>query len=72
MDVDTDECDAVSDKSSLPTLESLERGLLNDTEEDVEDFMSLVMHLLRIAIDDVGVPNPKEVGMLILFHFQKK
>ena len=27
--------------------------------------MSLVMHLLRIALDDVGVPNPKEVNIHI-------
>ncbi|XP_012935525.1 uncharacterized protein LOC101848029 [Aplysia californica] len=48
------------DKSSIPTMESLERGLMNDSEDDVEEFMSLVMHLLRFALDDVGVPNPKE------------
>ena len=51
----------LTEKSSLPTLESLSRGLLNESDEDIEEFMALVMHLLRFAIDDVGVPNPKEV-----------
>ncbi|KAI8778112.1 bromodomain adjacent to zinc finger domain protein 2B [Biomphalaria glabrata] len=48
------------EKSSIPTLESLERGILNESDEDIEEFMSLIMHLLRFALDDVGVPNPKE------------
>ncbi|GFS02191.1 bromodomain adjacent to zinc finger domain protein 2B [Elysia marginata] len=48
------------DKSSIPTFESLERGLLNDNDDDVEEMSSLFMHLLRVALDDVGVPNPKE------------
>ncbi|RUS91215.1 hypothetical protein EGW08_001021, partial [Elysia chlorotica] len=48
------------DKSSIPTFESLERGLLNDNEDDVEEMSSLFMHLLRVALDDLGVPNPKE------------
>ena len=45
---------------SLPTVDSLQSGLLNDGEH-IEDIMSLLNHLLTFALDDPGIPNPKEV-----------
>ncbi|KAK7485041.1 hypothetical protein BaRGS_00023680, partial [Batillaria attramentaria] len=48
------------DSDSLPTLEVLQNGLLNANEEDVEEMVTLYLHLLRFALDDLGVPNPKE------------
>lgn len=51
----------IVDEESLPTLKMLQDGLLNETEDDVEDMLSLISHLLRYALEDPGVPNPKEV-----------
>ncbi|KAH3703124.1 hypothetical protein DPMN_078153 [Dreissena polymorpha] len=48
------------DSDSLPTLRSLQDAVCCKTEEDAEEFLSLVTHLLRYALDDPGVPNPKE------------
>ena len=48
------------DAASLPNLHSLQSGLLND-EEYVEGTMSVLSHLLTFALDDPGVPTPKEV-----------
>ena len=50
----------ILDAARLPNLHSLQSGLLND-EEYVEDTMSVVSHLLTFALDDPGVPTPKEV-----------
>ncbi|XP_052805441.1 bromodomain adjacent to zinc finger domain protein 2B-like isoform X3 [Mya arenaria] len=48
------------DDESLPTLCSLQDAVCCKTEEDGEEYLSLVTHLLRYALDDPGVPNPKE------------
>ncbi|CAH1773357.1 unnamed protein product [Owenia fusiformis] len=50
---------------TIPSLNSLQQGLLAINDDDVAEVVSLVMHLLGIAIDDPGVPNPKE-GMTAL------
>jgi len=51
------------DHESLPTLRSLQDAVSCKTEEDGEEYLSLVTHLLRYALDDPGVPNPKEVNI---------
>ena len=48
-----------SDDESLPTIQELHSALLND-EDEVEEFVTVVTHLLKFAIDDPGFPNPKE------------
>ncbi|XP_060070967.1 bromodomain adjacent to zinc finger domain protein 2B-like [Ylistrum balloti] len=45
---------------TLPSLRALQDGILGKTEEDSEDYVALVSHLLRYAISDPGVPNPKD------------
>ncbi len=50
------------DKDSIPAMRSLQNALMNENEEDVEEFMSMLSHLTRFAINDPGVPNPKEVS----------
>ncbi|XP_076455767.1 bromodomain adjacent to zinc finger domain protein 2B-like [Babylonia areolata] len=47
------------DSESLPSLEVFQNGLMNTNEEDVEEVVTLYLHLLRFALDDLGVPNPK-------------
>lgn len=42
---------------SLPTLNSLQGALLND-EENEEELLSIMTHLLVCAIEDPGIPNP--------------
>ncbi|KAK3579708.1 hypothetical protein CHS0354_025743 [Potamilus streckersoni] len=48
------------DKTTLPTLKGLQDGVLNRSEDDNDDYLALVSHLLKYAVDDPGVPNPKE------------
>ncbi|XP_060551894.1 uncharacterized protein LOC132713351 isoform X3 [Ruditapes philippinarum] len=48
------------DAQTLPTLKSLHDAVIAKTEDDSEEYMSLVTHLLRHALDEPGVPNPKE------------
>lgn len=60
----------VVDCESLPTLKSLQDAVTSKTEEDGEEYLSLVTHLLRYAVDDPGVPNPKEV--IVFCHLKKK
>lgn len=48
----------------IPSLNCLQKGLLND-EDDKEDVMNVAVHLMRIALNDPGVPNPKEVIITI-------
>lgn len=55
----------ISDKDTLPSLKALQDGILGKTEEDSEDYIALVSHLLRYAINDPGVPNPKEAVTLL-------
>ena len=50
----------VPDLDYIPTLDTLQKALLNDDDE-MEELMSLLNHLLKFALDDPGVPNPKEV-----------
>lgn len=53
------------DKDTLPTLKALQDGILAKTDDDTEDYVSLVSHLLKYAVQDPGVPNPKEVPPFI-------
>lgn len=45
-------------------MKGLQDAVLAKTEEDSEEYMSLITHLLRHALDEPGVPNPKEVSKL--------
>ena len=45
------------DMDSLPTLSNLQGALLND-EENEEELLSIMTHLLVCAIEDPGIPNP--------------
>ncbi|KAL0268350.1 UNVERIFIED_CONTAM: hypothetical protein PYX00_010324 [Menopon gallinae] len=45
------------DMESLPTLNNLQGALLND-EENEEELLSIMTHLLVCAIEDPGIPNP--------------
>lgn len=45
------------DMESLPSLNSLQGALLND-EENEEELLSIMTHLLVCAIEDPGIPNP--------------
>jgi len=53
-----------TDGESLPTLKSLQDAVICKTEEDGEEYLSIVTHLMRYALDDPGVPNPKEVSLI--------
>ncbi len=44
----------------------LQNALINDNDEDMEEFLSLMTHLLRFALNDPGVPNPKEVSLVVI------
>ncbi|KAK6180630.1 hypothetical protein SNE40_008641 [Patella caerulea] len=48
------------DEDSLLTIDSLQSAMLNRNDEDVQDFLSLITHLLRFALEDPGIPNPRE------------
>ena len=50
----------VTDCNTLPTMNTLQSGLLND-KDCMEEFMSFTTHVVRYLIDDPGVQNPKEV-----------
>lgn len=50
-----------TDDETLPSMKSLQDGVTGKTEEDSEEYMSLVSHLMRYAVNDPGVSNPKEV-----------
>lgn len=43
-------------------MKSLQDAVTAKTDDDAEEYMSLVTHLLRHALDEPGVPNPKEVS----------
>ncbi|XP_055998604.1 bromodomain adjacent to zinc finger domain protein 2B-like isoform X7 [Ostrea edulis] len=45
---------------TLPTLKLLQDQVMFSTEEDGENFMALTCHLLKYAVMEPGVPNPKE------------
>ena len=42
-------------------MKGLQDAVTSKTEDDAEEYLSLVSHLLKYALDDPGVPNPKEV-----------
>lgn len=50
-------------EDTLPTLKSLQDQVMFATEEDGENFMSLTCHLLKYAVMEPGVPNPREVSV---------
>lgn len=45
----------------------LQGGLLGESEY-VPDFMEFVKHLMRLALDDPGTPNSKEVSSKFSHH----
>ena len=45
----------------------IQGGLLNDPKH-VDDLNMFVMQLLRSALDDPGVPNPREVSNCVHEH----
>ena len=45
------------DMDSLPSLDSLQRALLYDSEAE-EELLSVMTHLLVCAIEDPGIPHP--------------
>ncbi|XP_064644828.1 bromodomain adjacent to zinc finger domain protein 2B-like isoform X4 [Lineus longissimus] len=47
------------DLDSLPSLNTLQLALLND-DEYIDEYLSLITHLLKFALEDPGVPNPKD------------
>ena len=47
------------DMESLPTLDSLHAGLLNDVDSE-EEVLSVIIHLVVCAIEDPGIPNPQK------------
>ena len=47
-------------------MKGLQDAVTSKTEDDGEEYLSLVSHLLRYAIDDPGVPNPKEVAIFLV------
>lgn len=47
-------------EDTLPTLKSLQDQVMFATEEDGENYMSLTCHLLKYAVMEPGVPNPRE------------
>ena len=49
-----------TEPDTIPTVSSLQCDLLNDPEH-TDDAVALATQLLRFAIDDPGIPNPKEV-----------
>lgn len=48
-----------SDDESLPTIQELQSGLLGN-EDDVDELVTVITHLLKFAIDDPGFPSQKE------------
>lgn len=50
-------------EDTLPTLKSLQDQVMFATEEDGENYMSLTCHLLKYAVMEPGVPNPREVSV---------
>lgn len=42
---------------SLPSIQSLQMALLNDSESE-EELLSVLSHLLVCAIEDPGIPSP--------------
>ena len=46
-------------------MKGLQDAVTSKTDEDGEEYLSLVSHLLRYALDDPGVPNPKEVSLVM-------
>ena len=45
------------DMESLPSIDSLQRALLYDSESE-EELLSVMTHLLVCAIEDPGIPHP--------------
>ena len=54
----------VSEQESIPNLVTLQRGLLNDGRSNIEEVLALATQLLRFAIDDPGVPCPRQAVTL--------
>lgn len=47
---------SLTDMESLPSIQSLQMALLNDTESE-EELLSVLSHLLVCAIEDPGIPS---------------
>lgn len=52
------------DMDSLPSLDSLQKALLYDTEAE-EELLSIMTHLLVCAIEDPGIPHPNRHTTLL-------
>ncbi|XP_057373680.1 bromodomain adjacent to zinc finger domain protein 2B-like [Daphnia carinata] len=52
------------DMESLPSLDSLQRALLYDSEAE-EELLSVMTHLLVCAIEDPGIPHPNRHTTLL-------
>ena len=52
------------DMDSLPSLDSLQRALLYDSEAE-EELLSVMTHLLVCAIEDPGIPHPNRHTTLL-------
>ena len=48
-----------TDMESLPSLQSLQLALMNDSESE-EELLSVLTHLLVCAIEDPGIPSPQK------------
>lgn len=51
-------------------MKTLQGGLLNE-DDCCEEFMAFVSHLMRFALEDPGMANPKEVRQLLSSQSQK-
>ena len=53
-----------SAEDATPNLNDLQNYLMGDTKEDSDKYINFTSKLLKIALSDPGVPNPKEVSNL--------
>jgi hypothetical protein len=53
----------VTDKDILPSLAVLQGGLANEAEY-TDDFLNVVTRLVKVALNDPGIPNPREVSVV--------
>ena len=50
----------------LPSLAVIQGGLLNEPEF-VDDFLNVITRLVKIALNDPGISNAKEVRVVLVF-----
>lgn len=54
------------DRDMLPSLAVIQGGLLNEPEF-VDDFLNVITRLVKIALNDPGISNAKEVRVVLVF-----